>query len=118
MIYVLVVVLSILVIGLAYVSYRAIKSLVEAAEQVAYIGYVYDDMLEAFEYFKDHVESVNNMEMYYGDEVLQSLLDHSRDIVKDIKEFGKLFEKDLDGSPVLVIREELGELDGEEEKEE
>ena len=110
-----VIVLSILVLVLGYFSYKAIVGMVKASEQVTYIAYAYEDMMDAFTYFRDHIQTVNDMEMYYGDETLKGLLSHSQDIVKDIEDFGKLFEKAVNAAPILVIREE-GDADGEEEE--
>lgn len=109
--------LLVLVVVLGYFLYKAIMGMVQASEQVTYIAYAYADMIDAFSYFRDHIEQVNEMEMYYGDETLKRLLEHSQDIVKDIEDFGKLFQKAVNEAPVLVIREE-GDFDDEEEEEE
>ena len=37
--------------------------------------------------FCDHVEDVHSLEMYYGDQNLQNLIDHSREIINDMVEF-------------------------------
>ena len=39
------------------------------------------DMLDAVERYKKHLRSVYELETFYGDETLQSLLDHSEDLV-------------------------------------
>jgi len=41
--------------------------------------------------FSDHIKSVYEMDLFYGDETLQALLRHSRDTVKFIKNFGAGF---------------------------
>lgn len=39
------------------------------------------DMLDAVEKYKKHLRGVYELETFYGDETLQSLLDHSEDLV-------------------------------------
>tara|TARA_Y100000034_G_C6624155_1_gene272194 strand:- start:79 stop:381 length:303 start_codon:yes stop_codon:yes gene_type:complete len=49
------------------------------------------DLLDLMENFSEHVEGVYNLETYYGDEVLQGLVQHSKDIVEDIKEYEDIY---------------------------
>ena len=49
------------------------------------------DLLELMEDFSTHIERVYNMETYYGDEVLQGLVDHSKEIVEAIKEYEGIY---------------------------
>jgi|TARA_R110002073_G_scaffold298883_1_gene465640 hypothetical protein len=46
-----------------------------------------DDVMQKIDSFSEHVESVHSLEMYYGDENLQSLIDHSRELVNDFVDF-------------------------------
>ena len=46
-----------------------------------------DNLLTTMQDFTAHVERVNGMETYYGDEVLQGLVNHSKDIVEAIEEY-------------------------------
>ena len=43
-------------------------------------------MLKQNEEFLDNLESVHSLEMYYGDEHLQGLIDNSRELVNDFIE--------------------------------
>ena len=36
------------------------------------------------ESFTDHVEDIHALEMFYGDETLKELIDHSREVINDI----------------------------------
>ena len=49
------------------------------------------DLLELMEDFSTHIERIYNMETYYGDEVLQGLVDHSKEIVEAIKEYEGIY---------------------------
>ncbi len=63
-------------------------------------------LMERNELFLENLEQIHGLEMYYGDEQLQSLINHSRELVNefiDIQE--KYFE-------VEVISEEEYEEEG------
>tara|TARA_R110000824_G_scaffold2936_10_gene13400 strand:- start:24702 stop:25079 length:378 start_codon:yes stop_codon:yes gene_type:complete len=46
-----------------------------------------DDVMEKLNVFTDHIENVYELEMYYGDENLESLLTHSRELINDFVDF-------------------------------
>ena len=46
-----------------------------------------DSLAEVIADFEQHLEKVNNMETYYGDETLAQLLEHSSAVVDEIQEF-------------------------------
>ena len=58
--------------------------------QVDYILYLRDN-LEEFAYmhneFTDHIEEVYNMEIFYGDQSLSKLLEHSKFVSERTKEY-------------------------------
>jgi len=58
---------------------------------------------ESLEEFDAHLRSVHELEIFYGDETLGSLIEHSRTIVDRIKDF-------YDG---FSLEEDEGEPDGE-----
>jgi len=67
-------------------------------------------MFESTEKFSEHLEQIHELEMYYGDENLQYLIDHSRELLNqyiDIQE--KYFNIEVD------IQEEEEDDDYEEE---
>jgi len=47
----------------------------------AYASQNTTDMLDAIERYKKHLRGVYELETFYGDQTLQSLLDHSEDLV-------------------------------------
>jgi hypothetical protein len=56
---------------------------------VARNNYIEEDMialLEQNEDFLENVEDIYSLEMYYGDEHLQKLIDHSRELINDFIE--------------------------------
>ena len=41
-------------------------------------------VLQLLENFSDHVEEIHGLELFYGDETLKALIDHSREIINDV----------------------------------
>jgi len=50
--------------------------------------------------YYEHLEIVNNMETYHGDETIEYLLKHTRAILEEIEEFRKIY------SPTIEAAEE------------
>jgi hypothetical protein len=58
---------------------------------------VTSDMLVALEEFLEHVDHVNELPLFYGDETMKSLLAHSKEIVTYVKEYNNGFVFELGG---------------------
>tara|TARA_R110000824_G_scaffold291441_1_gene479934 strand:+ start:1461 stop:1769 length:309 start_codon:yes stop_codon:yes gene_type:complete len=41
--------------------------------------------------FSNHLNGVHELETFYGDETLHSLMQHSKNVIEEIKEFNNLF---------------------------
>ena len=41
--------------------------------------------------FTSHIESIYELEIFYGDSTLKGLIDHSKEVVKDIKDFEDIY---------------------------
>ena len=50
------------------------------------------DLVESLINFSNHINDINQREMYYGDEVLIHLLEHSRSVVEEVDSFNKIYE--------------------------
>tara|TARA_R100000005_G_C4984017_1_gene192851 strand:- start:70 stop:423 length:354 start_codon:yes stop_codon:yes gene_type:complete len=48
-------------------------------------------LFEKLEQFTEHVEELHSMEMFYGEPVLQDLIDHSRRLVNDMVDYQEKF---------------------------
>jgi len=44
-------------------------------------------VVEKIDMFSEHIENIHQLEMYYGDENLQNLIDHSRGLINDFIDF-------------------------------
>ena len=66
------------------------------------------ELLDIVEEYGEHLGSVHDMEMFYGEPVLQSLMRHSKFVTEYTKKYRDIYELTEDDSP----------QDGEEEFEE
>jgi hypothetical protein len=60
-----------------------------------------EDLKSTLEHFKNHLEGLYEMELYYGDETMKSLLDHSKSVRDFIERFNDIYS--------LTEEEETGE---------
>jgi len=70
---------------------------------------VTNDMLVALEDFSEHVDQVNELPLFYGDETIKGLLNHSKEIVTYVKEYGDGFVFELGGKVDRDEEEETAE---------
>ena len=98
MTYVIITILTLLNIGLIWYIRSILNKFVFLSENI-------DDLFYSLEGYSKHLKTLHEMETYYGDETLQSLINHSRDIVNDVKDFKDVYS---------LEQEELEEI-GEEE---
>ena len=68
------------------------------AARVAESQMFVEDLREMVNGFSTHLKAVNELEMFYGDETLKSLIIHSSEIVKALEEYDSLL--DAEESPI------------------
>tara|TARA_B100000287_G_scaffold430317_1_gene485329 strand:+ start:681 stop:1052 length:372 start_codon:yes stop_codon:yes gene_type:complete len=55
------------------------------------------DMVAKIDMFSEHIEKIHQLEIYYGDEQLQNLMEHSSQLVNDFIDFQeKYFDVEVD----------------------
>tara|TARA_R100000008_G_scaffold21543_1_gene11357 strand:+ start:32264 stop:32608 length:345 start_codon:yes stop_codon:yes gene_type:complete len=67
-------------IVLVWFSLKSIKRIEETGDDI-------DNLLGEFESFAEHLEQIHSLDMFYGDENLQNLIDHSKTMVNRIIDF-------------------------------
>ena len=64
---------------------------IKQSRRLSYISENIDDLLEIIENYKNHLRRIYEMEMFYGDENLEFLLDHTRSFIDILeKEYGDI----------------------------
>jgi hypothetical protein len=85
-----------------------VYSLLNRAEDVT------EDQEELFSGFydlADHLKSVHELEMFYGEPVLQDLIDHTKKVVQDIEDYKKVYDEDNEIEGLTNGEEDVGEED-------
>jgi len=72
-----------------------------------------EDLFNKFSSFSGHVEEIYSLEMFYGDETLEGMIKHSRDILDEINLYRQKFYLDSE-----IVDEEEIDFDKQEETEE
>ena len=68
------------------------------------------EIVSKVENFSEHIENVHELEMYYGDENLRSLIEHSAELVNDFIDFQESFYNvEIEPEPELEDDEEAHE---------
>jgi hypothetical protein len=49
------------------------------------------DLSDVLDRFIDHLKHVNELETYYGDETIQNLVNHSKEIEKYLRDYKKIY---------------------------
>ena len=60
--------------------------------RLMYVGDNLADLAEMVTAYRGHLKSVYEMEMFYGDETLQHLMDHTRSLHEVLDEFEDIYE--------------------------
>tara|TARA_Y100000034_G_C6696361_1_gene306876 strand:- start:201 stop:530 length:330 start_codon:yes stop_codon:yes gene_type:complete len=72
-------------------------------EKLLFVSDNIGDLLSSLEKFAKHIDSVHEMEMFYGEPVLGNLIRHSKDLVEEIKSYRQIYE--LTNEPVEAEEE-------------
>ena len=64
---------------------------IKQSTRLSYISENIDDLLEIIENYKNHLRRIYEMEMFYGDETLEFLMDHTRSFIDILEtEYGDI----------------------------
>lgn len=78
--------LSILInISAAWFIYNLINRVEDVSEDIEFLFNNFHD-------FSNHLEKIHELEMFYGEPVLQNLINHSKQLVDDIEEYKFKYE--------------------------
>jgi len=88
-------------IALVWYIFHAVRQ-IKKSEQYAYM--VTEELIsleDMIQTYLNHIEVVNQMEMFYGDETLRDLIRHGKSLVEAFKEYK------IEYSPLLEMEEEI-----------
>lgn len=75
----------------------------ELLRQFYNLGDLAKQMNYVLKNYEDHITTVFNKDMFYGDPTMESLVNHSKDVTKDVSSFIKVF--DLVGEEINILEE-------------
>jgi hypothetical protein len=64
--------------------------------ELLYISEHIGDFLVVIDNYSEHLEKVYNMETYYGDDTIQGMVEHTKVIVEEIKQFESVYSLTTD----------------------
>ena len=79
--------LSLLVIiGLVWFVFHLMNKLEDVAEDM-------EELFVGFYEFSERLQDIHELEMFYGEPVLQELMDHAKKVVEDIEEYKATYDE-------------------------
>lgn len=81
-----------------------------AISRLLYVSEELGDLKMMVDSFSNHVSSLYEMEMYYGDQTLQGLVDHAQSFNEQLETFEFIYSLTEEG----ITAEEIEEIDNEE----
>ncbi len=103
----LIVVLSIISILTTLTTGLLVWYLRGVLSKLLYVSESMGDFLVVIDNYASHLNSVYEMEMFYGDETLESLMKHTQAVVDEVEQFSSIYSLTTD----LSEQEEGDELD-------
>jgi hypothetical protein len=91
----------VLFLGHLVVDVLVIWYIKQLLTKFVYFSQKSDDMLTAVRHYQEHLEEVYGLETYYGDNTLAGLLQHTSDVLEDLKELEDIFITEETGGDVI-----------------
>ena len=87
----------------------------EQSRRLSYVAQNIGDLHELISNYKEHLGKVYSLEMFYGDETLKFLMEHTRALVSLMEEYSEVTSI-VDPLEVVIIKEQDEEEDEIEKK--
>ena len=69
----------------------------QAVEKLVFISDNIGDIMGLVQEYHEHLESLYEMEMFYGDATLKGLIDHTKFVLAEMKKFEQVYNLTVDG---------------------
>jgi len=69
----------------------------EAVAKLLFVSNNVTDTMGLIEEYNEHLESLYEMEMFYGDTTLKGLIDHTKFVLAEMKKFEQVYTLAVDG---------------------
>jgi hypothetical protein len=76
-----------------------------------------ENMFDMFDSFTEHVEGIYQLELFYGDETIESVIKHSREVLDELNVYRQKFFLESEIVDADLIEQKEEDFDSEEEEE-
>jgi len=89
----------IIIIGLGWFIYNLMNRLEDVTEDI-------EELFVGFYDLSEHLQSIHELEMFYGEPVLQDLIEHTKKVVQDIEDYKEMYDQGTDIEELIGSEED------------
>ncbi len=79
----------IIIICLCWFIYNLMNRLEDVTEDI-------EELFVGFYDLSEHLQSIHELEMFYGEPVLQDLIEHTKKVVQDIEDYKEMYDQGIE----------------------
>jgi hypothetical protein len=84
----------IIIIGLCWFIYNLMNRLEDVTEDI-------EELFVGFYDLSEHLQSIHELEMFYGEPVLQDLIEHTKKVVQDIEDYKEMYDQGVETEELI-----------------
>ncbi len=89
----------IIIIGLCWFIYNLMNRLEDVTEDI-------EELFVGFYDLSEHLQSIHELEMFYGEPVLQDLIEHTKKVVQDIEDYKEMYDQGIEVEELIGSEED------------
>ena len=89
----------IIIIGLCWFIYNLMNRLEDVTEDI-------EELFVGFYDLSEHLQSIHELEMFYGEPVLQDLIEHTKKVVQDIEDYKAMYDQGVETEDLIGSEED------------
>ena len=89
----------IIIICLCWFIYNLMNRLEDVTEDI-------EELFVGFYDLSEHLQSIHELEMFYGEPVLQDLIEHTKKVVQDIEDYKEMYDQGVETEELIGSEED------------
>jgi len=89
----------IIIICLCWFIYNLMNRLEDVSEDI-------EELFVGFYDLSEHLQSIHELEMFYGEPVLQDLIEHTKKVVQDIEDYKEMYDQGIEDEEPIGSEED------------
>ncbi len=89
----------IIIICLCWFIYNLMNRLEDVTEDI-------EELFVGFYDLSEHLQSIHELEMFYGEPVLQDLIEHTKKVVQDIEDYKEMYDQGIEVEELIGSEED------------